>query len=295
MQEGLELDGTYVDKIAAYAPWQNGGAERRGGTWKNVFAKALEESQPQNKKEINELIDQVNHAKNSMCRKHGYAPYQHVFGCDLRLPGSVEDQLGVVHNSAICHGVGSVIRAHEIRQAAHRAYITIDEDDKVRRAVEHRSRPQRGPFQFGDYVYYWRKYPRDGSEGRWHGPGVIIGKHGDSRFWVAVGTKVLKCAPEQLRRTTEEQEAAIRMVTQDMVVKKRGSQGSQVYVDISGEEKPPDGDDGPGESGQEVRKRSREEAGLNEEEDEMAGYSPSVAAGGTDQAEDAIMNDDDED
>ena len=107
MREGLELDGTCVDKIAAYAPWQNGSAERHGGTWKNVFAKALEETQPRNKKEINELIDQVNYAKNSMCRKHGYAPCQHVFGCDLRLPGSVEETLGVVHNSAVCHGLES--------------------------------------------------------------------------------------------------------------------------------------------------------------------------------------------
>ena len=53
---------------------------------------------------------------------------------------------------------------------------------------------------------------------------MIIGKHGDSRYWVAVGTKVLKCAPEQLRRTTEEQEAATRMVTPDLVAKQRGSQ-----------------------------------------------------------------------
>ena len=31
-----------------------------------------------------ELIDQVNHVRSSLCRKHGYAPYRHVFECDLR-------------------------------------------------------------------------------------------------------------------------------------------------------------------------------------------------------------------
>ena len=41
-------------------------------------------------REVNELVDQVNHAKNSMSRRHGSAPYQHVFGCALRLPGSVQ-------------------------------------------------------------------------------------------------------------------------------------------------------------------------------------------------------------
>ena len=88
MQEGLELDGSYVDKIAAYAPWQNGECERHAGTWKQMFAKAFEETQPGNKKEVNELIDHVNQAKNSMCRRHWFAPYQHVFGSDLRLPGT---------------------------------------------------------------------------------------------------------------------------------------------------------------------------------------------------------------
>ena len=126
MQEGLEMDGTYVDKTAAYAPWQNVIAERHGGTWKSIFGKAFEDSQPQNKKEINELIDQVNYSKNSMTRKHGYAPYQHVFGCDLALPGSVDDVLGVVHNSAVCHGVDTVIRSHEIRQAARKAHVAMN-------------------------------------------------------------------------------------------------------------------------------------------------------------------------
>ena len=241
--------------------------------------KAFEETQPNCKAEVNELIDQVNHAKNSMCRKHGYAPYQHVFGCDLRLPGSVEDVLGVPHNSAVYNGVDSVIRSHELRQAARRAFVAIDEDDKVRRAIDRRSRPPRGPFDFGDYVYYWRKYPRDGAHGRWHGPGVIIGKHGDSRLWVAVGTKVLKCAPEQLRRTTADQEAAIRMVSEDLVNKKRGSQGAQVYTDISNEAFPPadmdeqDDNDHEGDI-ERSRKRSRE-ADVEAEQDEFAGYEPS--------------------
>ena len=148
MQEGLEMDGSYVDKIAVYAPWQNGECERHGGTWKQMFAKAFEETQPNNKKEVNELIDQVNHAKNSMCRKHSFAPYQHVFGSDLRLPGNIKDELGVVHNSAVVHGADIVMRGHDVRQAARKALISLDEDMKVRRALEHRSRPQRGPFGF---------------------------------------------------------------------------------------------------------------------------------------------------
>ena len=39
-QEGFELDGSYVEKTAAYAPWQNGVCERHGGIWKDAFNKA---------------------------------------------------------------------------------------------------------------------------------------------------------------------------------------------------------------------------------------------------------------
>ena len=276
-QQGFELDGSYVEKIAAYAPWQNGAAERHGGVWKTVFAKAFEETQPGNKKEVNELVDHVNQAKNSMSRKHGYAPYQHIFGCDLRLPGSVSDPLGVVHNSALVHGVQAVLRSQEIRQAARKAFVATDDDEKVRRALEHRSRPQRGPFSNGDFVYYWRRYAGDGVGGRWRGPGIIIGRVDTSKIWVAVGNKVLKCAPEQLRRATEDQEAALRMVTPDLIGRRRENRGAQVFLDISNEGSPDEGDPGPEA---EDRKRTREQAGLDEGNIEPSGHEGQQAAAG---------------
>ena len=160
----------------------------------------------------------------------------------------------------------------------------MDEDEKVRRAIDRRSRPHRGPFEFGEYVYHCRKYPRDGSVGRWYGSRVIIGKHGDSRLWVAVGTKVLKSALEQLRKTTVDQEAAVRMVSPDLVSRKRGSQGSQVYTDISNERFPPNYVDEPIEgtntgaaghgAGYADRKRKLDQTSA-EESDETADYEPS--------------------
>ena len=98
------------------------------------------------------------------------------------MPGSVDDILGVAQKSAVRHGIESVVQAHEIRQAARTAHVAIDEDEKVRKALEHRSCPQRGPFNFGDYVCYWTKQLKDGPEGMWHGPGIIIGKHGEAHL-----------------------------------------------------------------------------------------------------------------
>ena len=70
---------------------------------------------------------------------------------------------------------------------------------------------------------------------------------GKSEIWISVGNKVLRCAPEQLRRLTEDQEAAIRFVTSDMVDARRklSDRGAQVFTDISGEEKPDENDPGP--------------------------------------------------
>lgn len=79
MQEGLDRDGSYVTKIASESPWQNGLVERDGGLWKEVFLKGFEDCQPRNKEEVNDLCDRTNQAKNSMTRKSGFSPYQHVF------------------------------------------------------------------------------------------------------------------------------------------------------------------------------------------------------------------------
>ena len=48
------MDGSFAERIAAFARWQNGGEEGGGGIF---FAKAFEEAQPMNKQEVNELID----------------------------------------------------------------------------------------------------------------------------------------------------------------------------------------------------------------------------------------------
>ena len=124
-QEGFDNDGTYVEKTAAFAPWQNGACERYGGIWKKAFSKAFEECQPRNKHEVNELIDQVNVARNSLSRRHGFSPYQHVFGNDLRLPGLLTEGESMSHafegRGAVHQGDGFQER-HNMRVAARKSY-----------------------------------------------------------------------------------------------------------------------------------------------------------------------------
>ena len=74
-EHGLSLDGTFGDVSAAYSPWQNGMVERKGDVWKTAFAKAQLEFQPRNKQEVQELVDQVNNAVNSMSRVEGFLAF----------------------------------------------------------------------------------------------------------------------------------------------------------------------------------------------------------------------------
>lgn len=112
-----------------------------------------------------------------MMRKHGYAPCQHVFGNDLRIPNSLLDmQPNIVFNSGVVHGDADMIRSNNIRIAARKAFVEVDNDQKVRRALEHRPRVGRGQgLAVGDYVYFWRRYRDDGRKGAWRGPARVIG------------------------------------------------------------------------------------------------------------------------
>ena len=72
----------------------------------------------------------------------------------------------------------------------------------------------------------------------------------------AVGSRVLKCAPEQLRRATPDQQAMLNAISPELIGRKQDQRGAHVYIDITKDGQPPEGDDGPGAEGQE-HKRAR--------------------------------------
>ncbi|CAE7785104.1 unnamed protein product [Symbiodinium sp. KB8] len=240
-EHGLSLDGTYGDTSAAYAPWQNGTAERKDDVWKTAFAKAQLEVRPRSKQEVQELIDQINTAVNSVSRKDGYSPHQHVFGKDVRIPGMITSDADPVISSSLAQGESVFERRMNMRTAARKAFLDADGDARIRKAMEHRSRPERGPFEEGQLVYFWRRN-RFENRHHWHGPAVVIGKNGRSKVWVAKGTKVYRCCPEQLRRLSPDQEAMVKLLPEDMVHvhDNVSARGAGNYHDISGLEVPPD-------------------------------------------------------
>ena len=80
----------------------------------------------------------------------------------------------------------------------------------------------------GDLTYYWK------------GPGTVIGNTDRNRYWVSFGSKVLECAPEQLRRLSPEDEAAVKLVPDELMdcSHQTSTRGVATYHDISGDAKP---------------------------------------------------------
>ena len=89
-KQGLEADGAFCDTTAAFAPYQNGMCERRGGTWKRAFVKAVDSLDPKDRAEVDEIIDQVNVAVNTLPRLDGHSPDQQVFGKESKFLTGLE-------------------------------------------------------------------------------------------------------------------------------------------------------------------------------------------------------------
>ena len=172
---GLDFDGTYLDITAAFSPHQNGMVERKGGTWKRTSKKLLESVAPSNRQEVDEIVDQTNFAVNTLPRLDGFSPHQHVFGKEHMLPGNSELRGEKVNEeSSLKVGETMYLRRQEIRNKAKKAYIEAHEEERLERAANHGTRPQRGPFNPGDLVYFWRLWPQE-KKASWHGPGTVVG------------------------------------------------------------------------------------------------------------------------
>ena len=237
----LGSDGTIHEMTGSYSPWQNGMCERLGGVWKEAFRKAVLEAVPDGRAEIEELCDQVNAAHNSLTRKDGFSPSQHVLGMDVRLPGVIMTGEGnEVIESAVLQGEKGFTRRMNIRNAARAAFMNADSEAKVRRAFHARSRVASVPLAPGDLAYIWRKV-KGGTCHHWHGPGHVLGTEG-SRVWVASGSKVYRCSREQVKRPSEEQEALIRLLPENLRIMRStiAERGAGNIVNLEGGNLPPD-------------------------------------------------------
>ena len=109
------------------------------------------------------LSSHVTSTKNQWSRHCGFPP---VFGKGVRVPGSVtSDPTIAVHAMALSNQPDKKRFRQDLamRESARKAFAAVDNDQTLRRALVHRSRPTRGFYEKGEWVMMWKKRVK-----RWH-------------------------------------------------------------------------------------------------------------------------------
>eukprot|EP00434_Breviolum_minutum_P029213 symbB.v1.2.025839.t2/scaffold2536.1/size76742/5 len=186
--------------IATDAHWQNSRIERHGGILQVMLNKMDKESAIDTPQKLQEALCQATGTKNQWSRHRGYPPEILVFGKSVRVPGSVVNEGFSAANTLAINPQteGQIFREQlAVRERARKAFAEVDNDQTLRRALAHRSRPHRGVYIQGEWVMIWKK--RGEADGNWHGPMQVISQEGSSVVWVSMGTKLYRVAPEHVR------------------------------------------------------------------------------------------------
>ena len=150
----------------------------------------------------------------------GYSPAQHALGRSPDMSGRLHlSQLQDVPQLLCENSEGEVHRNLERMKVAEQAFTEWVYNERIKRALN--SRPQRAEvFSPGDMVYVWRVQSKgpalSAKTGGFTGPARILAMetklteegeyHPSSVVWVIRGNRLLKTAPQQLRRaSTREQ------------------------------------------------------------------------------------------
>ena len=157
--EQLGAQGTTVLVGAAEASWTRGLVERHGAYVRSMVEKMVHDGVPDDMS-AQSLFDKATSAKNMMTRIRVYSPSQWVLATQPRIPESLmiddEDEDRVPHKDIPESQDDEFARSVRVRDAARRAFIAVDTDQRLRRAAISASRPDRLTFEPGDLRYFWR-------------------------------------------------------------------------------------------------------------------------------------------
>ena len=242
--------GAVLKTIGARAPHQQGRTERHGGLAKSMFLRVRDQVAPDTREEWESLVHAVEAAKNRLYNRSGFSPAQRQIGQNIRIPGSLGSD-DPFDSTLIRHGAGSEVqKLIAMREAAMEAFVKQTTADAVKRAERAKTRIRRD-FKAGEVVFVYRKpiqrrtirAPSDTKRAQWVGPGTVIICEGPN-IWVSMRGEVWKCAKEQVRPATMEEEEAHGMLREELEelkeeIRRKGSKRG--FKDISNMANPPDG------------------------------------------------------
>ena len=225
--------------IGVQCPWQNGFAERSGGTLKAITGAIVRAQSVAGFQELSMALGEATAAYNSDINEEGFSPLQVVTG---RQSPPVGDVLAGVQQRLPEHHLVEeeplLAKQLAAREVARVAMVRLHFSRGLRRAELARSRTStiRDAPQPGDLCYFWRetKYNPKRQRGsyptrrklqlrRWHGPAMLVALEGQSNCFLSHRGQLTKCGLEHVRKaSTLEQissgawEAAIKEVIESV-------------------------------------------------------------------------------
>ena len=199
-QRFLQQNNIHAHTIARNAHWQNARAERHGGILQNILDKIDAETPITSEQQFDLALSHACTVKNQWTRHRGVSPRMLVFGKHQRMPGSIHSDLQEsAHQSALdeSHEAQQFQESLRFRTSAMSAFAKADNDQALRRALLHRSRPSRGWYNAGEWVMIWK--PKGMNEGCWTGPMKVIMQESNQVVWVTMCEKLYRVAPEHIR------------------------------------------------------------------------------------------------
>ena len=274
--------GSIIRTIGARSPWQQGRTERHGGLAKGMLKRVVDQVSPTSYEEWVTCVYEVECAKNRMFNRSGFSPTQRQIGMNIRIPGSLsgDDPYDPVTQRST--NSSDLQRLMAIREASQEAFLKHSTHEAIQRASQGRPRVARD-FTAGEAVYVYRKpLPRkngggqDGRVAQWCGPGSVVMQEGPN-VWIAMRGEMWKCAKEQVRSATPEEEEAYGLLKDEFkeLQAELGRKGSKRgFKDTSNWELPPTAEQGPEEEEEMERPTQRPRIIVGEDD----GYEPTTPA-----------------
>ena len=208
------LYAIHLEVLPVGSKWKAGLAERHGAVLKLMILRMIHELSLCTDKELRFAVAMACQAKNRLLRKCGRSPIQVTQGQDQVIPSSllqqvIDGDMKYSTNAAITTDE-EINRMEQIRCAAISAFHWLDSHERLRVALNSRSKPPKLVALTPGTQVYFHKPPgqhrrlQDNATGQ-QGPAVVAATEGVDKVWLRYKGTVVRVALENIRLATPEE------------------------------------------------------------------------------------------
>eukprot|EP00438_Fugacium_kawagutii_P006229 Skav208378 [mRNA] locus=scaffold3508:51885:54965:+ [translate_table: standard] len=238
------LYAIHLEVLPVGSKWKAGLAERHGAVLKLMILRMIHELSVCTEKELRIAVAMACQAKNRLLRKCGRSPIQVTQGQDQVVPSSLLQQVAdgemKYSTNAAISSDEEINRMEQIRCAAISAFHWLDSHERLRVALNARSKPPKLVALTPGTQVYFHKPPgqhrrlQDNATGQ-QGPAVVAATEGVDKVWLRYKGTVVRVALENVRLATPEESLDTRYLTdvlRDMQQELTGERRTAGYEDL---------------------------------------------------------------